>query len=103
MFLENYVRGHFESEEAFMREHEYPRTREHRGLHTEFLKRFLELIGKFKESGPSQRLAEGIGEMAQGWLVDHIAGADRAYAKHVMERTHREREWSDDSVQSSGL
>ena len=49
----------------------------------------LELIGEFKESGPSQHLAERTGEMVQGWLVDHIAEADRAYAKHVLERANR--------------
>jgi hemerythrin len=92
VFLENYVRGHFQAEEAFMREHEYPRIEGHGKLHLEFLKRYLELIGEFKKSGPSQCLAERTGEFVQGWLVDHIAKADRAYAKHVMERANREPE-----------
>ena len=92
VFLENYVRGHFQTEEAFMREHEYPHIKEHRQLHVEFLERYLELIGEFKETGPSQRLAERTGKMVQGWLVDHIAQADRAYAEHVRERANRERE-----------
>ena len=69
-----------------MREHEYPHIKEHRKLHAEFLERYLGLIGEFKESGPSQRLAERVGEMVQGWLVNHIAEADMAYAEHVMER-----------------
>ncbi|NQU20801.1 MAG: hemerythrin family protein [Candidatus Nealsonbacteria bacterium] len=90
VFLENYVRGHFQDEVAFMREHEYPRVEEHRKLHAKFLERYLELIGEFKESGPSQGLAVRMGEMVQGWLVDHIAEADRAYAKHVMERANRQ-------------
>ena len=92
VILENYVRGHFQTEEAFMLEHEYARLKEHKKLHVEFLKRYLELIREFKELGPSQRLAEHIGEVVQGWLVDHIAEADMAYAKHVMERANRERE-----------
>ena len=86
VFLENYVVGHFQAEEAFMRKHEYPRIEEHAKLHVEFLERYRELIGEFKESGPSQHLAERMGEMVQGWLVDHIAKADRAYAKHILER-----------------
>ena len=85
VFLENYVRGHFQNEVAFMREHEYPRIEEHEKLHVEFLKRYLQLIAEFKQSGPSQELAERIGEMVQGWLVNHIAEADTAYAKHVMQ------------------
>ncbi len=92
VFLENYVRGHFQDEMALMREHEYPRITEHGTLHAEFLERFLDMIGEFKESGPSQHLAERVGEMVQGWLVDHIAKADRAYARYVMERTSSEPE-----------
>ena len=92
VLLENYVRGHFQDEVAFMREHEYPHIEEHKKLHAVFLKGFLELIGEFKESGPSQRLAERMGEMVQGWLVDHIATADQAYAKHMIERANHERE-----------
>ena len=91
VLLENYVRGHFQDEVAFMREHEYPRVEEHRKLHAVFLVGYLELIGEFKESGPSQRLAERMGEMVQCWLVDHIAKADQAYAKHVKERANCER------------
>ncbi len=89
VFLENYVRGHFQAEEAFMLEHEYPHIEGHRKLHVEFLERYLELIGEFKQVGPSQALAERIGEMVQTWLVDHIAKADTAYAKHVAERAGR--------------
>ncbi len=86
VFLENYVVGHFQAEEALMREHEYARVDEHAKLHIEFLKQFRELIGPFKELGPSQQLAESMGEMVQQWLVDHIAKADMLYAKHIRER-----------------
>ena len=48
VFLESYVRKHFQAEEAFMREHEYPRVEEHGKLHVAFLERYLELIEEFK-------------------------------------------------------
>jgi len=92
VFLESYVRKHFQAEEAFMREHEYPRVEEHGKLHVAFLERYLELIEEFKESGPSQQLAEHAAELVQGWLVDHIAKADMAYAKHAAERANRKHE-----------
>ncbi len=91
VFLENYVVGHFQAEEAFMREHDYPRVEGHAKLHAEFLQRYAEWIEEFKQSGPSQQLAERMGEMVQAWLVDHIAKADRAYVKHVKERADNER------------
>ena len=87
VFLENYAAGHFKSEEALMREYEYPRIDEHAKLHAEFLSEYSKLSKEFDELGPSQSLAEQIGEMVQDWLIDHIAKADMAYAKHIMERS----------------
>ena len=87
MFMQNYAIGHFQSEEALMREHEYPRTEEHANLHAGFLDEYSKLMEEFDELGPSQDLAERTGEMVQDWLVDHIAIADMAYARHIMERS----------------
>jgi hemerythrin len=87
VFLENYAIGHFESEEALMREYEYPHIDEHARLHAEFLNEYSKLSEEFDELGPSQYLAERMGEMVQDWLIDHIAKTDMAYAKHIMERS----------------
>ena len=87
VFLMNYAVGHFQSEEALMREHEYPRVQEHANLHAGFLDEYSKLTKEFDELGPSQELAERTGEMVQDWLVDHIAEADMAYAKHIRERS----------------
>ena len=37
-FLKNYAIEHFQAEEAFMREYEYPDVEEHSKLHAEFLR-----------------------------------------------------------------
>jgi len=84
VLLENYASGHFQSEGALMREYEYPRIDEHAKLHAEFLEEYSKLAEEFDELGPSQYLAERMGEMVQEWLVDHIAKADMDYAKHIL-------------------
>jgi len=87
VFLTNYAVGHFQAEEALMREHEYAHVQEHANLHAAFLEEYSKLTKEFDELGPSQDLAERTGEMVQGWLVDHIAKADMAYAKHIKGRS----------------
>ena len=87
VFLKNYAIGHFQSEEALMREHECPGIQEHANLHAEFLDEYSKLTEEFDALGPSQDLAERVGAVVQNWLVDHIAKADMVYAKHIMERS----------------
>jgi len=87
VFLQNYAIGHFRTEEELMLEYEYPDIQEHADLHAEFLNEYSKFTAELDESGPNQDLAERVGEMVQGWLVDHIAKADMGYARFIEERT----------------
>ena len=77
MFLRNYAAEHFKDEDAFMKEHEYPRLANHRKLHAEFVARLDELSAQFdREMTPTQELADEILEMTQEWLIEHITNED---------------------------
>jgi len=82
-FLKNYALKHFQSEEAFMNQYDYPRIEKHRQLHEEYIEKFDTLADEFNTSGSSQDLAEEVLAMTQNWLVDHILDEDSHYAKHV--------------------
>jgi hemerythrin len=82
-FLRDYAGKHFTTEEAFMRKHGYPRIEEHKQLHADFFERFDLLADDLKIFGPSQHLADRALEIAQDWLIDHIADEDTQYATHV--------------------
>jgi hemerythrin len=82
-FLRDYASRHFQTEEAFMQKHEYPRLEEHKRLHAEFFERFDQLVEDLKVFGPSQHLADQALKIAQDWLIDHIADEDAQYATHV--------------------
>jgi hemerythrin len=86
-FLKNYAIEHFRSEEAFMREYEYPDVEEHSKLHAEFLDEYTKLSDEFSDLGTSQVLADNIVDTVQNWLIEHIADADRYYATHVKSRS----------------
>ncbi len=86
-FLKNYANTHFQAEETFMREYKYPGVDEHSKLHTEFLEEYSKLSDEFSELGSNQDLADKITDMAQNWLIDHIAEADTDYAKYIKSRS----------------
>jgi len=82
-FLKSYAAEHFQSEEAFMKKHEYPRIEKHKKLHEEFIENFDTLADRFNTFGPSQGLADEALDMTQNWLTDHISDVDAQYAEHV--------------------
>ena len=86
-FLGNYARKHFEGEEAFMKEIEYPQLEEHKRLHINFLNRYSELIVEFKESGRTEKMVNKVLTVVMDWLKEHIVEADGDYAKYVMNRS----------------
>ncbi len=86
-FMRDYAGSHFQAEEAFMREHEYPGLRAHQALHAAFFERLDALAEDLAVFGPSQDLAERALDLTQDWLVDHIADEDVLYALHARSRT----------------
>ena len=83
-FLRDYAGKHFQEEEVFMREHEFPGLQEHRALHAGFIERLDELEGEFDEDRTgTEDLADRISELTQEWLIEHIQTQDMQYAKHI--------------------
>jgi hemerythrin len=86
-FLKSYALDHFQAEEAFMQEHEFPGIEGHKKLHAEFLNNLDMFIEEYNtHKTPSQELAEEVLEIAQDWLIEHIADVDTVYATHVKSR-----------------
>jgi hemerythrin len=81
-FMRHYAEHHFHTEEAFMREHEYPGLKEHLLLHAGFFRSLDELENDLMMFGPSQALADRALDITQDWLIDHIADEDMLYSLH---------------------
>lgn len=82
-FMRNYAEQHFQTEEAFMRKHDYPGLKEHLRLHAAFFRRLDGLEDDLMIFGPSQDLADRALDITQDWLIDHIADEDMLYSLHV--------------------
>ena len=82
-FMRKYAEQHFGTEEAFMRQHDYPGIKDHLHQHAAFFRRLDELENDLMIFGPSQDLADRALDITQDWLIDHIADEDMLYALHV--------------------
>ena len=74
------VRSHFQREEAFMRAIGYERLGEHVREHAVLMAELKEMLQGWREQD-LQVFDESIYESMRRWLLEHILGADRAFAE----------------------
>lgn len=83
--LEQYTYAHFTAEEALMRVEDYPKFREHRSEHKDFINHVAS--AKAKLAG-GEFLGLDLLRYLTDWLVRHIQGGDKDYAQWIADR-HR--------------
>lgn len=86
LFLNDYVRDHFETEEQLMRQTAYPQSEEHFERHRAFTASLRRLVDLFMEKGATEELARMAQYNVAHWLVNHIGREDKQMAAHVRER-----------------
>lgn len=85
-FLIDYTKFHFNSEEKYMAEHNYPGLAEHHTLHEELKKTLADLEYDFREEGPTHELADYINTFLVNWLVKHIQHVDYKFGEYLNEK-----------------
>lgn len=84
--LERYTYEHFLAEEELMRHYEYPGLDAHTQQHAQLRDNITYLRNRLGHEGPTLALARLIRHMYGNWLVQHVAGVDRAYVPHITAR-----------------
>lgn len=82
--LADYASGHFRREEWAMQRWDYPGFEEHVALHSQFLDRLAILVHEH-ELG-SLTVSQNTLDFLKGWVVEHIAGQDRALSEFLRKR-----------------
>ncbi|MFA7269991.1 MAG: hemerythrin family protein [Sterolibacterium sp.] len=77
--LHDFARIHFAVEEALMHMFAYPGAAEHINLHQGFFAKLKEL----EQQSLTTDVTKETVEFVHQWLLRHITGADRAYARHI--------------------
>lgn len=78
--LLEFAEYHFAFEEALMRLFGYPGAEEHRQAHHGFIVRIKAKVKKTLLAEVEPDLLK----MLRDWLVEHILGTDRDYARHIL-------------------
>lgn len=81
-FLGEYVIKHFNDEEKLQIESKYPRYRQHKEIHQEFVGTFMSLYGEFVKNGPSAKLVSTMTSNVSNWIITHIKGEDITFGKY---------------------
>jgi len=82
--LGDYVVFHFKDEEKYLESISYPKLKEHKITHKNFVEELGELAAVLVEQGPSPELAIVLQEKVALWLINHITVTDMDY-RHFYE------------------
>lgn len=80
--LMHYAGSHFAREERYMGDHGYPGRVSHQALHRSFTERVEALRWEYMH-GLRREIHAQLLEFLGGWLMDHIATADRLYSRFI--------------------
>ncbi len=81
-FLVGYTLEHFQTEERFMRELDYPWLAEHSGEHARLMEQVRHLQMAFEDGKP---VTMDLAIFLADWLREHIHGSDMAYVRFMKE------------------
>jgi len=83
LFLGDYVRSHFATEEELQIKHSYPGYQAHKAEHEGFISDLHKLENESKSSGTGVALVIQTNQMITGWLIRHISGTDKQLANFL--------------------
>lgn len=80
-FLQQYILYHFQTEEAFMTECDYPKYRPHQAIHTAVAREVQFRSVKMEDSGYAPEEIEGFYSFVCDWIKDHILIHDMEFSR----------------------
>ncbi|WP_058486107.1 bacteriohemerythrin [Defluviitalea phaphyphila] len=85
-FLEKYVIEHFKDEEESQIKSGYPKYKEHKILHDNFIQDLKDLRNKFEQDGATLTVVLNMNKVVVRWLARHIMQEDKEFAKYYKSR-----------------
>jgi hemerythrin len=82
-FMCRYVVSHFEDEEAYQKEINYPELTIHKEIHDQFKQEVNRFAERFKEENYSEALVQKFASRLLAWLTNHVAVYDRKISDFV--------------------
>ena len=82
-FLIDYALLHFETEERFMEQHNYPGLNEQIEEHRKFTKTVNQFVDDFLMMGPTPEIAKRIEKEVIEWIEHHILNVDKKIGEFI--------------------
>jgi hemerythrin len=89
-FIADYTKIHFEAEEAFMKEIDYPNLENQQTMHADLIKQVSNILVKLKQGKhlfPSQ-----LSDFLMQWLLNHILKEDKKIGKYILKQQQNEKQ-----------
>jgi len=82
-FMKDYVITHFNEEEAYQEEINYPYLEEHRDAHIKFKESVNNYVKIFEEEGFAEEKIQEFGGKLMTWLIMHVGNMDQKIGEYV--------------------
>ncbi len=83
--LDQYKTRHFQLEEKYMEECNYPGLTEQQQAHAYFMARFNELGKELSQTGMTPAIVQAIKSELAEWLKEHVTGLDMNFGKYYQQ------------------
>ena len=83
LFLGDYVKTHFATEEQLQIQHNYPGYRAHKAEHDGFIDDLRKLEDQLRNEGSTFVLVIQTNQTIVDWLIRHISGTDKELANYL--------------------
>ncbi len=85
-FMHDYVKAHFQTEEKFMLQHNYPAYNIQKKQHALFENKIETLRKEYERIGPTEEFVRKVANEIWLWYKEHIATCDKKFADHLKSR-----------------
>lgn len=82
-FMQEYVVVHFDDEEAYQQEINYPEIEEHKKAHADFKAGINNYVKIFEEEGFTEEKIQEFGGKLMTWLIMHVGKMDQKIGQYV--------------------
>lgn len=82
-FMSDYVIVHFDDEEAYQSEINYPEIENHKYAHKKFKEGINSYVKIFEEEGFNEEKIQEFGGKLMAWLIMHVGNMDQKIGKYV--------------------
>jgi hemerythrin len=82
-FMQEYVIFHFDAEEAYMKEINYPDIKIHQSTHSKFKEWINDYVESFQQDGFTKEKVQEFGTKLIKWLILHVGKMDQKIGEFV--------------------